>query len=46
MEQSYVDILIRLDKDVKNNTTIPADERKKIENHILALEELLWKYSA
>lgn len=45
MEQSYIDLITKLAEDIKTDC-IPTADRLKIEGHINALKELLWKYSA
>ena len=42
---SYVDLLSRLAESV-NSDAIPDNDRNKIEKHLEAMQELLWKYSA
>ena len=44
-ELSYLDLLNKLNKDVKSDL-IPDDEKRKILRLIAQLEAMLWKYSA
>lgn len=44
-ELSYADLLARLVESVRSDA-IPDNDKKEIEKHLEALQDLLWKYSA